>query len=258
MVMADVLLEQYLIQATVYRVRPAGFAKQLSHYEKRISRWEVRWAEDSESVYTTHFDASAMQLTAVNMTSRQLVARALPLPAHNSSAAALAQQKVPEYQLTHVGHSGLHTMDLLPLDGEGQLVPGARELIMLTSNVTVPPDGAAPPAGPEAVEQTQLRAFLKHSLQHGATQQHVVIGIETPPVTLDLSYTRNLVQLPANLPAGHFAIVNMMIMHLSQGPRAAMADANVLLPDVWTHLLWGIRRCAVCVCVRACVRGRHK
>jgi hypothetical protein len=54
MVMADVSLEQYLVQATVYRVRPAGFTKQLSHIEKQISQWEVRWAEDSESVYTSH------------------------------------------------------------------------------------------------------------------------------------------------------------------------------------------------------------
>jgi hypothetical protein len=193
-----------------------------------------------------------MQLTSVNMTSRQLMARALPLPVRNSSSTVgLSQLKIPEYQLTHVGHTGLHTMQL----GAGDaFLPGARELIMLTSNITVPPDGTEPPAGPGGAVQGQLRSFLARSLAQAEAQQHVLIGIDTPPVTLDLSYTQDLVQLPAALPPGHFAVVNIMMMHLSQGPKAAAADANVLLPDVWTHLLWGIRRCAVFERVCACVR----
>jgi hypothetical protein len=236
-------LEQYLFQATLFRVRPAGFGQQLAHFLNYIDNWQVNWVEDSETVLTQHFDAAAIRFRVVNMTSRPVIAVPLPAPDRSSMAVPDDPSDGPDYELTHISHSGMQTVQLAPYGGANRQGPGARELIMLTTNITYRGDSAAGAAGDAGHDVfKQLRAFLQQNLAEVALQQHVLMGIDTPPVTVDLAYSQNLVDLPPTMPAGHFALVNMMLMHLSQGPRAASPDANVLLPDVWTHLMWSIRR----------------
>lgn len=245
MVVSTVSLEQYLVQATVFKVRPAGFDQQLLQYSKVVTRWQVQWVEDSDSVFTTYFDSAAVRFAALNMTAQPVIVSALPVPERDATPGS-TQPQMPDYQLTHISQAGLHTQQLAQLGGADPAGPDARELIMLSTNITIKGDvgsGAAPPASAvDASVQQNLRQFLSEEVPKAAQQQHVLIGIVTPPITLDLSYTEKLVQLPPTMPAGHFALVNMMILHLSQGPKAALPDANVLLPDVWTHLLWSINR----------------
>jgi hypothetical protein len=236
-------LEQYLFQATLFRVRPAGFSQRLAHFSKYIKKWQVNWVEDSESVFTQHFDAAAIRFRAVNMTARPVIAVVLPAPDHSSMAVVYDARDGPDYELTHISQSGMQTVQLAPYSG-WRPGPVARELIMLTTNITYKGDAATADGGADNDVFKQL-TFLQQNLAEVALQQHVLMGIDTPPVTVDLAYSQNLVELPPTMPAGHFVMVNIMLMHLSQGPRAASPDANVLLPDVWTHLMWSIRRWAV-------------
>jgi hypothetical protein len=174
-----------------------------------------------------------------------MVAVALPLPFNGSVRAR--QLGVPEYQLTHVGQEGLNAM---PPEAPAGSDTG-REVVMLTTNITFKAADAASAgstalaaAGASALVDAdvagQLRKFLSGRVADTAVQ-HVLMGIVTPPITVDVAYS-TLVPLPPAMPAGYFGLVNMVMMHLPQGPRAAVADANVLLPDVWTHLLWSIPR----------------
>lgn len=259
------VLEQYLFKATLYRVRPAGFTKQLELLTSYVSQWEVTWVEDTDGVHTAVFMARALSFVSVNITSQQVISVALPVPSRANLTAPSSPHSLTEYQLTHIGESGMHTVQLAPFGGADPNGPGARELIMLTTNITFRPDDApgqhaggsgsdgsshspsssssSSAGAPSAALYGQLRRFLANNVAHQSSQQHVLMGIVTPPVVLDLAYTQNLVQLPASMPAGYFGFVNLVALHLSQGPRAASPDATVLLPDVWTHLLWGIQRC---------------
>jgi hypothetical protein len=236
-------VQQYLFKATLYRVRPAGFAQQLSHLTQFISRWEVVWWDDIEAVHTETLRSSAAAMTSVNIMSKPMIATVLPLPDRSAMTSGSSQYAISEYQLTHFGRAGMYSMMLAPFGGADPNNMGARELVMLTTNVTFKQDSSNAASGSTALAMyQQLRKFLAANVAQGALQQHVVMGIVTPPVTIDLAYTQDLVRLPANMPPGYFGIVNVVMLHLSQGPRAANADANVLMPEVWTHLLWSIQR----------------
>lgn len=270
LVVSTMALEQYLFKATLFRVKPAGFTEQLQRLSQYINVWSVSWMEPTESVYVEEFDSIAITFNSVNITAQPAIAVALPVPDRSTMAGTMSQHALSEYQLTHVGQSGMHTMQLGPVGGADPNQVGARELVMLTTNVTFSPDGPSAtaataatgpqsPAAPDVMLYRQLRKFLATNVGSGALQQHVLMGIVVPPVTLDLAYSQNLVQLPPVMPPGHFALVNMVALHLSQGPRAASPDATVLLPDVWTHLLWSIQRYAkglhVLTCVALCWTG---
>jgi len=264
LVVSTTALEQYLYKATLFRVKPAGFTQQLQRLSQYISAWSVSWMEPTDSVYVEEFDSIAISFNSVNITAQPAIAVALPVPDRSTMAVTMSQHALSEYQLTHVGQSGMNTMQLGPVGGADPNQAGARELIMLTTNVTFSPDAPSVPAAttatgaqspaaaaPDVMLYRQLRKFLAANIGSGALQQHVLMGIVVPPVTLDLAYSQNLVQLPPAMPPGHFALVNMVALHLSQGPRAASPDATVLLPDVWTHLLWSIQRYVGYMCWRA-------
>lgn len=228
--------QQFLFKATLFRVRPAGFTQHLQQLLGGVSRWDVSWVEDGDSVFADAFYSTALRYSRVLVTAEPMVVVALPLPLNGSARAR--QPGVLEYQLTHVGQEGLNAI----------LPELEREVVMLTTNITFKAEDAASTAvaaaGASALVDTdvagQLRKFLRGRVTDTAGQ-HVLMGIVTPPITVDVAYS-TLVPLPPAMPAGHFGLVNMVMMHLPQGPRAALADANVLLPDVWTHLLWSIPR----------------
>lgn len=238
--------EQFLFKATLFRVRPAGFSQQLQQLLGHVSRWDVSWVEDGDSVYTDAFYTTAVKFSRVLVSAQPMVAAALPLPIRSSLPAL--QPGIPEYQLTHVGQEGLQVMQRMPSPAGSQ----GREVVMLTTNLTLVTGYASPPAAAAAVAgagagsgpypgvDAQLRRFLATRVADTAVQ-HVLMGIVTPPIAVDVAYS-NLVRLPPAMPAGYFGLVNMVLLHLPQGPNASLPDANVLLPDVWTHLLWSIPR----------------
>lgn len=265
LVLSTMELEQYLFKATLYRVQPAGFKPQLEHLAGYVRQWEVSWLEPTDSVFTEVLRTSALTYLGVNLTAAPQVAVQLQVPGRAGElAAAMAQQSnIAEHQLTHIGEAGMNTVQLASTAGlAGLHLTGTRDVIMLTTNVSFKPDGgqsrapaplsrangsaggasgAPAPAAGVALD-AQLRQFLADNVARAPQQRHMVMGIVTPPVALDLAYTLDLVALPAAMPAGYFSLVNIMATHLAQGPRAMQPDATVLLPDVWTHLLWSVPR----------------
>jgi hypothetical protein len=249
---STVELEQYLFLATLFRVQPAGFGAQLARVNSHVSVWDVSWVEATDSISTEVLTTPALSYVAVNITAQPAAAARLPLPRRGAAASGGGGNAtlLDEYQLTHVGDTGLSSVVVdagVSDGGGGGSAAGSRELIMLTTNVTFKqqPRAAAPGAGGgggNASLHELLQAFLADTVARAPLQRHVVVGIVTPPVTLDLAYTQRLVALPPTMPPGYFGLVNVMAAHLAQGPRASQPDATVLLPDVWTHLLWSIPR----------------
>lgn len=262
LVVSPLALDQYLFKATLFRVHPAGFTQQLQQLASYVSEWEVLWLEDDNSVITNAFMSSASAWHSVNMTAHPVIATALPLPDRSAIAtAAVSQQLLSEYELTHAGFGAKRAT---ALEQHRPLNPASsRDLIMLTTNITFKPAGGgdagekATAAPPSNALDAQLLRFLAANVGQQPPQQHTLLGIVTPPVTLDMSYSQDLVQLPPATPAGHLVFINVVMLHLSQGPKASSPDATVLLPDVWTHLLWGIQRCVerVCWCVGVLVQA---
>jgi hypothetical protein len=256
MVVANSELDEYLFRATLFLVQPHGFAKQLAHLASFITAWHVAWVEQNSVVHTSELATSVLHFLGVNMTETPQVAARLPLPARPARLTALtAAGPTVQYQVTHVDEVGIVTEDLIaPADD----APSIRDLVILTTNITFTngaagdghqPNSSSASASGGATSHSpgdldeRVRALLATNLARMPKEQHAVMGIVTPPVVLDLSYAPALLPLPASMPAGYLTLVNLVAIHLPQGPRASQPDATVLLPDVWTHLLWSLPRC---------------
>lgn len=112
-------------------------------------------------------------------------------------------------------------------------------IVLLRDNVSVLPDNTAPgsaagtlgiPASglPVPSPITILADFSSGSL-----------------LTLDLGFARNLWDLPAGVSEGHLQLQSLQLHGLAQGPEAAAAR-SLDAPEVWTVLLWAVRRCVMC------------
>lgn len=232
LVLSKVEVEEYLFRATVFKVRPGGLTQQMSWpNDALVSRWSVAWQPASSTVQTLLFESSAARVVDCNYGSRAVVAAPLPAPEPPPPPRGAAASRA--HRLAHVDATGV--LDVGSLPGAGPAA-AKSEVLLVTTNLTL--NGSAP-----AAASSQLLARLRR-LAADPTATLTLIGIVSPPVTLDLGYSVGLLALRPDAASQQLSIVNMAMSHLAQSPTADRPDASLHTPGVWTQLLWSVQRCA--------------
>lgn len=227
-------VEEYLFKATLYKVQPAGFEEQLEVLNANVQAWVVEWISDKGIAETMIRDTTAMTVINSNYTSQPVAAPRLPLPSRiNDTTLQTAPGNYLQHLMTHVSEKGV-----VPIGSGAEVEAPTSEMMLLTTNMSF---GVDLPARNSTVEAA-LKQHMKDHIMSFPDMSHVMMGIVTPPVTLNMGYTTDYITLPPDAPPRYLTVVNVAATRLAQGPGAFLPGANTQTPDIFTHLLWAIPR----------------